>query len=212
MRIMCDTNIILDVLLDRPPFAENSCGVLALCEARKLEGFVSASVVTDIFYLVRKQTHSTELAYRAVGKLLEIVKVCGVTGDDVFAAFQKKPGILRTVSSRSARGPNQVRLYCHAEQSRFRRFSAFRHNARRAFRACETRKKKRAALNFRGSRSPMIALFVPLSYEFFITTPSTVSATCSQASAHFRGRRRFRATRLSRRGRCTSCAGRAGLR
>lgn len=90
MRIMCDTNIILDVLLDRPPFAENSCGVLALCEARKLEGFVSASVVTDIFYLVRKQTHSTELAYRAVGKLLEIVKVCGVTGDDVFAAFQKK--------------------------------------------------------------------------------------------------------------------------
>ena len=84
MRIMCDTNIILDVLLDRPPFAENSC------EARKLEGFVSASAVTDIFYLVRKQTHSTELAYRAIGKLLEIVKVCGVTGDDVFAAFQKK--------------------------------------------------------------------------------------------------------------------------
>ena len=80
MRIMCDTNIILDVLLDRPPFAENSCGVLALCEARKLEGFVSASAVTDIFYLVRKQTHSTELA----------VKVCGVTGDDVLAAFQKK--------------------------------------------------------------------------------------------------------------------------
>ena len=64
--------------------------VLALCEARKLEGFVSASAVTDIFYLVRKQTHSTELAYRAVGKLLEIVKVCGVTGDDVLAAFQKK--------------------------------------------------------------------------------------------------------------------------
>ena len=90
MRIRCDTNIIRDVLLDRPAFAEKSCGVRALCEARKLEGFVSASAVTDIFYLVRKQTHSTELAYRAVGKLLEIVKVCGVTGDDVLAAFQKK--------------------------------------------------------------------------------------------------------------------------
>ena len=90
MRIMCDTNIILDVLLDRPPFADISSWLLALCEARKLEGFVSASAVSDIFYLVRKQTHSTELAYRAVGKLLEIVKVCGVTGDDVLAAFQKK--------------------------------------------------------------------------------------------------------------------------
>lgn len=44
-----------------------------------MDGFVSASSVTDIFYLVRKYTHSTELAYTAVGKLLEIVKVCSVT-------------------------------------------------------------------------------------------------------------------------------------
>lgn len=51
---------------------------------------MSASSVTDIFYLVRKYTHDTELAYKAVGKLLEIVKVCGVTNDDVLSAFRQK--------------------------------------------------------------------------------------------------------------------------
>lgn len=56
----------------------------------RIDGFVSASSVTDIYYLVRKYTHSTKLAYKAVGKLLEIVKVCSVTNEDVLIAFQKK--------------------------------------------------------------------------------------------------------------------------
>lgn len=90
MRIMCDTNIFLDVLLEREPFADDSSRVLSLCEEHKLEGFVSASCITDIFYLVRKYTRSTELAYNAVGKVLEIVKVCSVTNNDVLLAFQKK--------------------------------------------------------------------------------------------------------------------------
>ena len=87
MKIMCDTNIIIDVLLEREPFVESSYQVLTLCEQHKIDGFVSASSVTDIFYLVRKYTHSTEIAYQSVGKLLNIVKVCSVTKEDVLAAI-----------------------------------------------------------------------------------------------------------------------------
>ena len=90
MKIMCDTNIIMDILLAREPFADDSCTVLTLCEEHRMDGFVSSSSITDIYYLVRKHTHSTELAYKAVGKLLEIVKVCSVTNNDVLMAFQKK--------------------------------------------------------------------------------------------------------------------------
>ena len=72
MKIMCDTNVIIDVLLEREAFVEDSYKILKLCEEHKIDGFVSASSVTDIFYLVRKYTHSTELAYKAVGKLLEL--------------------------------------------------------------------------------------------------------------------------------------------
>lgn len=86
---MCDTNVILDVLLDREPFVENSYKILSLCEEHRIVSFVSASSITDIYYLVRKYTHSTELAYKTIGKLLEIVKVCNVTNNDVLIAYQK---------------------------------------------------------------------------------------------------------------------------
>ncbi len=90
MKIMCDTNVILDVLLEREAFVEDSYKILKLCEEHKRDGFVSASSVTGIFYLVRKYTHSTELAYKAVGKLLEIVNMCNISNNDILIAFQKK--------------------------------------------------------------------------------------------------------------------------
>ena len=90
MKIMCDTNIFLDVLLEREPFVDDSSKILRLCEEHKLDGFVTASCITDIFYLVRKYTHSVNLAYKAIGKVLEIVKVCSVTNNDILMAFQQK--------------------------------------------------------------------------------------------------------------------------
>ena len=90
MKIMVDTNIIIDVLLEREPFVDDSCKLLSLCEEHQIDGFVSASSITDIYYLVRKDTHSTELAYKAIGKILEIVKICSVTNAEVLPAFQKK--------------------------------------------------------------------------------------------------------------------------
>lgn len=90
MKIMCDTNIFLDVLLKREPFVEDSDRILRMCEEHKLDGYVTASCITDIFYLVRKYRHSNDLAYQAVGKILEIVKVCSVTNNDVLTAYQTK--------------------------------------------------------------------------------------------------------------------------
>lgn len=90
IRLMIDTNIFLDVLLQRDPFFESSKAVLKLCEDKKVQGFLSASSVTDIFYIVRKGLQSTDSAYRALGSILDIVKVLTVTNDDVLNAFMQK--------------------------------------------------------------------------------------------------------------------------
>ena len=87
MRLMIDTNIFLDVLIRREPFYAHAKAVLDLCESGKVQGFLSASSVTDLFYLVHRQLHSTELAYQALGFILDIVKVLTVTNDDVFNAY-----------------------------------------------------------------------------------------------------------------------------
>ena len=90
MRMMIDTNIILDVLLEREPFFGPSREVLNLCESRDIQGFISASAATDIFYLIRKGLGSTDEAYRALGHILDIVKVLTVTNNDVNDAFLVK--------------------------------------------------------------------------------------------------------------------------
>ena len=87
MRLMIDTNIFLDVLTRREPFYAHSRAVLELCESKKVQGFLSASSVTDIFYLIHRQFHSTELAYQALGSVLDIIKVLTVTNSDVLNAF-----------------------------------------------------------------------------------------------------------------------------
>ncbi len=90
MRIGVDTNIFLDVLIKREPFYEDSKAVLDLCESRKVQGFLPASSVTDLFYLVRRELHSRELAYKALGSVLDIVKVLTVTNQNVLDAYIEK--------------------------------------------------------------------------------------------------------------------------
>ena len=90
MRLMIDTNIFIDVLTERKPFFENSRNVLRLCEEKKVHGFLSASAVTDIFYLIHRHFHSTDMAYKQLGYLLDIVKVLTVTNEDVVNAYVQK--------------------------------------------------------------------------------------------------------------------------
>jgi predicted nucleic acid-binding protein len=84
---MIDANILLDVLLEREPFFSSSRAVLQLCESKKVYGFLSASSVTDIFYITWKALQSTELAYKTLGSILDIVKVLTVTNEDVLSAY-----------------------------------------------------------------------------------------------------------------------------
>lgn len=90
MRLMIDTNIFLDVLAERESFFEDSKAVLDLCENKKVQGFLSASSVTDIFYLIRRQFHSVDLAYKALGSVLDIVKALTVTNEDVLNAYLQR--------------------------------------------------------------------------------------------------------------------------
>ena len=87
MRLMIDTNLFLDVLLKREPFFAPSRAVLQLCEQRAAEGFLSASSVTDLFYLLRRSLRHLEATYDAIGFVLSIARVLTVTNEDVLNAY-----------------------------------------------------------------------------------------------------------------------------
>jgi predicted nucleic acid-binding protein len=78
-RILFDTNIVLDVLLDRQPHVEASAAAWAAVEAGKSEGLLAAHAVTTIHYLVRKELGNA----RARRILSAILGVFGVAAVDV---------------------------------------------------------------------------------------------------------------------------------
>lgn len=86
-KLILDTNIILDVLLSRADYFDASKAVLSLCEAHVIEGFITASSLTDIFYITRRALHSTDDAYQVIGSMLNIVRILTVTNTDVQTAF-----------------------------------------------------------------------------------------------------------------------------
>ncbi len=55
MRILIDTNVILDVLCARENFLESSSKVWKYCEINKLEGYISALSIQNIVYILRKE-------------------------------------------------------------------------------------------------------------------------------------------------------------
>lgn len=54
MKVLLDTNIIVDDALEREPFWEASEQVLLLVEQRQVEGYVSASSFGDLYYIIRR--------------------------------------------------------------------------------------------------------------------------------------------------------------
>ena len=78
MKVLFDTNVILDAVLARVPFVENAAYLLEAVELGKIQGFISATTVRDIHYLVKRHTKSTEIAISTISKLLILMEICAV--------------------------------------------------------------------------------------------------------------------------------------
>jgi predicted nucleic acid-binding protein len=57
MRVLFDTNVILDVLLERRPFSESASKLLSRVEKGEITGLVCATTITTIYYLVTSSPH-----------------------------------------------------------------------------------------------------------------------------------------------------------
>ncbi len=55
MKVLVDTNVILDVLCDRKEFVADSLRVFQCCEAQRVTGYISALSIPNIVYIMRKE-------------------------------------------------------------------------------------------------------------------------------------------------------------
>jgi len=86
MRVLIDTNIILDVLFDRQPFVEDAVKLWQLVEAERVIGCLTATTLTNIFYIARKQL-GTERTREVIADLLAVFEICPVGKEILFDAL-----------------------------------------------------------------------------------------------------------------------------
>ena len=85
-RVLLDTNIVLDFLLKREPNFGHAQNIVREIVGRNAQGFITASMATDIFYLLQK-TNGKTFAFNSLVDLLIILDVLTVFRDDVYSVL-----------------------------------------------------------------------------------------------------------------------------
>jgi predicted nucleic acid-binding protein len=77
MHILLDTNIILDVLLKREPWLDDSAAIWQASDDGAVKVWITASVLTDVFYVVRRHA-DLATARRAMQICLDAFQIAGI--------------------------------------------------------------------------------------------------------------------------------------
>ena len=89
MKVLIDTNIILDVLLDRKPFSINSAELFKLAEQERIEAYITSNSVTDIVYILRKAYDISTIKENLM-IMFGFIKILNVSASDILKAFEIK--------------------------------------------------------------------------------------------------------------------------
>ena len=87
MKVLFDTNVVLDVLLDRAPFRDIATQLVARVERKELVGVLGATTLTTIYYLLAKAS-GEEAARSAVRDLLSLFDIAAVDGQVLSRAVE----------------------------------------------------------------------------------------------------------------------------
>ncbi len=82
MKVLLDTNIILDVLADRAPFAEDAATIFKLCETKQLTGVIYALSIPNIVYIMRKELKRDQIE-SVLQKLSALFEIADMKSEDL---------------------------------------------------------------------------------------------------------------------------------
>ncbi|MFH1194913.1 MAG: PIN domain-containing protein [bacterium] len=85
MKILIDTNTLLDLFLDRMPFSESAAQLISLIEMKRITGCISATSVTTIAYYLQKYLEK-EKSREAMKEILSLFEVAEINKKILIAA------------------------------------------------------------------------------------------------------------------------------
>lgn len=107
MRLLFDTNIILDIALKREPHYKDSATVLKIIDNKVFFGFITATTITDIYYIAKKEKgHS--IAIEFISNLIQFIDVIGIDKVIILESLSNKIADFEDAIQSSASKFNQV--------------------------------------------------------------------------------------------------------
>jgi len=85
-KVLLDTNVIIDFALKREPFYEDAKVILNEIANGNSQGYITASMATDIFYLLQK-ANGKVYAFNTFADLVTIIDVLDVCREDIYSAL-----------------------------------------------------------------------------------------------------------------------------
>ncbi len=86
IKILFDTNIILDIALKRQPYFTETYKLFELIDKEKIIGSITASTITDIYYISKREKGHLE-SINFIKNLIEVVDVIGIDKEIIISAL-----------------------------------------------------------------------------------------------------------------------------
>ena len=90
MKIIIDTNVALDVLLNRTEFLQSSHNILKLSAQDRVAGFLTTNTITDMFYVLNKNSKDALKSKQAIAQLIKLVTLEAIIPSDISLALASK--------------------------------------------------------------------------------------------------------------------------
>ena len=88
MKILIDTNVILDAIIKREPFDVSAGQIFIMAAGEKFNATITANSITDIFYIVSKSYGNKEKAKELLRGLFETFDICSISYEDLNNALE----------------------------------------------------------------------------------------------------------------------------
>ena len=88
MKVVLDTNVILDIIEKREPYFSDSYQVFLKSATREFEAIIGANSVTDIYYITRKNCKDSGQALSFIMDMLKVVTFVDTKAVDILEAIK----------------------------------------------------------------------------------------------------------------------------
>jgi predicted nucleic acid-binding protein len=92
MKVLFDTCVIIDYLQGREPFFDDALNLMISAAENDISGYMTASSLTDIYYIIHRHTRSTIQSRHYLSQLTQLISMLDTTAEDCIRALHSAPG------------------------------------------------------------------------------------------------------------------------